>query len=318
MRDCGGEQRSPHPTSHRRRRPHRSRKVRSGRLSRPAPRRRGRQRRLDAALPRDGHRHRQADARGTRRRPAPSPGHLGRDRRGERRRVPAARPRADRPAARRGALAGPGRRLRAVRPGSHRQPGVPRHRSRGHGPAWRRSSPCAAPVRCTPAWPPPTPRPRRRSCPATAAVSSGRWRSSRSPASPSPPTFRATTPCTTPCRSASTWPAPSSTSASPAGSTGCGMRGSWTRCARWRRTGCARGARPRARSATSRCSRRSPGSATEDEARAETVRATKRFARRQDSWFRRDPRVHWLSGAAADLTELPHLALALVERPVTA
>ncbi|TXS53958.1 tRNA (adenosine(37)-N6)-dimethylallyltransferase MiaA [Streptomyces sp. uw30] len=60
------------------------------------------------------------------------------------------------------------------------------------------------------------------------------------------------------------------------------------------------------------------GECTLEEARAETVRATKRFARRQDSWFRRDPRVHWLSGAAADLTELPHLALALVERPVTA
>ncbi|WP_328479344.1 tRNA (adenosine(37)-N6)-dimethylallyltransferase MiaA [Streptomyces sp. NBC_00377] len=60
------------------------------------------------------------------------------------------------------------------------------------------------------------------------------------------------------------------------------------------------------------------GECTQDEARAETVRATKRFARRQDSWFRRDPRVHWLSGAAADLTELPELALALVERPVTA
>ncbi|MYX27846.1 tRNA (adenosine(37)-N6)-dimethylallyltransferase MiaA [Streptomyces sp. SID8381] len=60
------------------------------------------------------------------------------------------------------------------------------------------------------------------------------------------------------------------------------------------------------------------GECTLEEARAETVRATKRFARRQDSWFRRDPRVHWLSGAAADVTELPHLALALVERPVTA
>ncbi|MER5181925.1 tRNA (adenosine(37)-N6)-dimethylallyltransferase MiaA [Streptomyces sp. NPDC002896] len=60
------------------------------------------------------------------------------------------------------------------------------------------------------------------------------------------------------------------------------------------------------------------GECTEDEARAGTVRATKRFARRQDSWFRRDPRVHWLSGAAADLTELPERALALVERPVTA
>ena len=60
------------------------------------------------------------------------------------------------------------------------------------------------------------------------------------------------------------------------------------------------------------------GECTIDEARAETVRATKRFARRQDSWFRRDPRVHWLSGGAADLTDIPDLALALVERPVTA
>ncbi|AEM81850.1 tRNA (adenosine(37)-N6)-dimethylallyltransferase MiaA [Streptomyces violaceusniger] len=57
---------------------------------------------------------------------------------------------------------------------------------------------------------------------------------------------------------------------------------------------------------------------TEGEARAETVRATKRFARRQDSWFRRDPRVHWLSGAADRRGELLASALALVERAVTA
>ncbi|ESQ00583.1 tRNA (adenosine(37)-N6)-dimethylallyltransferase MiaA [Streptomyces sp. CHA1] len=60
------------------------------------------------------------------------------------------------------------------------------------------------------------------------------------------------------------------------------------------------------------------GECTEEEARAETVRATKRFARRQDSWFRRDPRVHWLSGAAADRAELPGQALSLLERAVTA
>ncbi|WP_374985509.1 tRNA (adenosine(37)-N6)-dimethylallyltransferase MiaA [Streptomyces fradiae] len=60
------------------------------------------------------------------------------------------------------------------------------------------------------------------------------------------------------------------------------------------------------------------GECTEHEARDETVRATKRFARRQDSWFRRDPRVRWLSGAAADRGELPHRALTLVERAVTA
>lgn len=60
------------------------------------------------------------------------------------------------------------------------------------------------------------------------------------------------------------------------------------------------------------------GECTEEEARAETVRATKRFARRQDSWFRRDPRVHWLSGAVADRGELAGLAQSLVERAVTA
>ncbi|WP_330241018.1 tRNA (adenosine(37)-N6)-dimethylallyltransferase MiaA [Streptomyces sp. NBC_00525] len=60
------------------------------------------------------------------------------------------------------------------------------------------------------------------------------------------------------------------------------------------------------------------GECSEDQARTETVRATKRFARRQDSWFRRDPRVQWLSGAAEHRGELPHLALALVERAVTA
>ncbi|MFE9123126.1 tRNA (adenosine(37)-N6)-dimethylallyltransferase MiaA [Streptomyces sp. NPDC007172] len=60
------------------------------------------------------------------------------------------------------------------------------------------------------------------------------------------------------------------------------------------------------------------GECTEEAARAETVRATKRFARRQNSWFRRDPRVHWLSGAMADRAELPRRALALVERAVTA
>ncbi|MGY3679253.1 tRNA dimethylallyltransferase [Streptomyces sp. TE33382] len=60
------------------------------------------------------------------------------------------------------------------------------------------------------------------------------------------------------------------------------------------------------------------GQCTEEEARAETVRATKRFARRQDSWFRRDPRVQWLSGTEAQRGELPHRALTLVERAVTA
>jgi tRNA dimethylallyltransferase len=36
------------------------------------------------------------------------------------------------------------------------------------------------------------------------------------------------------------------------------------------------------------------GDLTEDEARERTVAATRRFARRQDSWFRKDDRVRWV------------------------
>ncbi len=43
------------------------------------------------------------------------------------------------------------------------------------------------------------------------------------------------------------------------------------------------------------------GEWTERRAREETVRATRRFARRQDTWFRRDPRVTWLPAGSPDL-----------------
>lgn len=36
------------------------------------------------------------------------------------------------------------------------------------------------------------------------------------------------------------------------------------------------------------------GACTEAEAQAETARATRRFARRQEAWYRRDPRIVWL------------------------
>lgn len=52
------------------------------------------------------------------------------------------------------------------------------------------------------------------------------------------------------------------------------------------------------------------GTCTEAEARADTVRGTRRFARRQESWFRRDPRVVWLDALAGDLEAR---ALAVVE-----
>jgi tRNA dimethylallyltransferase len=40
---------------------------------------------------------------------------------------------------------------------------------------------------------------------------------------------------------------------------------------------------------------------SEEQAMAQTIQATRRFARRQESWFRRDPRVIWLDGTAAEL-----------------
>ncbi|PZS25267.1 MAG: tRNA (adenosine(37)-N6)-dimethylallyltransferase MiaA [Pseudonocardiales bacterium] len=40
-----------------------------------------------------------------------------------------------------------------------------------------------------------------------------------------------------------------------------------------------------------------------------TIRATRRFARRQRSWFRRDPRVRWLDAAAPDLAGAVRRAL---------
>ncbi|WP_460792349.1 tRNA (adenosine(37)-N6)-dimethylallyltransferase MiaA [Micromonospora sonneratiae] len=55
------------------------------------------------------------------------------------------------------------------------------------------------------------------------------------------------------------------------------------------------------------------GELTEPQAAEETVRATRRFVRRQRSWFRRDPRINWLDAAGADLTGA---ALAVLRQPV--
>lgn len=45
------------------------------------------------------------------------------------------------------------------------------------------------------------------------------------------------------------------------------------------------------------------GEWSEEQAMTETVRLTRRFARRQESWFRRDPRVCWLPYDAPDLLD---------------
>jgi tRNA dimethylallyltransferase len=54
------------------------------------------------------------------------------------------------------------------------------------------------------------------------------------------------------------------------------------------------------------------GEIDEAAAREETVRATRKFARRQEAWFGRDARVHWLRADRPDLVEA---ALALVASP---
>ena len=43
------------------------------------------------------------------------------------------------------------------------------------------------------------------------------------------------------------------------------------------------------------------GDLTEAEAKAQTTQATRRFVRRQRSWFRRDQRIHWLDGESPTL-----------------
>ncbi|MFD0890445.1 tRNA (adenosine(37)-N6)-dimethylallyltransferase MiaA, partial [Streptosporangium algeriense] len=53
------------------------------------------------------------------------------------------------------------------------------------------------------------------------------------------------------------------------------------------------------------------GEWTEEQAKQETIRATRRFVRRQESWFRRDPRVRWLPQQEPGLLGR---ALALVPR----
>src|SRR5262245_50881936 len=60
------------------------------------------------------------------------------------------------------------------------------------------------------------------------------------------------------------------------------------------------------------------GEYDEDEARAQTILATRRFARRQEAWFRRDPRVIWLDAGAGDTDALLGRALAACLTPVSA
>lgn len=51
------------------------------------------------------------------------------------------------------------------------------------------------------------------------------------------------------------------------------------------------------------------GEVTQDEARQEVQRATRRFFRRQLSWYRRDPRITWLDATASDKVDTVLAAL---------
>ena len=56
------------------------------------------------------------------------------------------------------------------------------------------------------------------------------------------------------------------------------------------------------------------GTMTAEEAQTDTATATRRYARRQESWFRADPRVVWLTHDAPDLVDRAHEAVAAAGR----
>ena len=56
------------------------------------------------------------------------------------------------------------------------------------------------------------------------------------------------------------------------------------------------------------------GELTEEEAREKTVTGTRRFARRQDSWFRKDPRITWVRYDDPQRVARAAEAIALVSR----
>ena len=49
------------------------------------------------------------------------------------------------------------------------------------------------------------------------------------------------------------------------------------------------------------------GQISMDEAKAQTIQATKRFARRQESWFARDKKIQWLDAAKTSLNDIAQL-----------
>ena len=81
---------------------------------------------------------------------------------------------------------------------------------------------------------------------------------------------------------------------------------------------CARDGQRSGRSATSRSWHTSTESSAEEEAKEQTVSRTRRFARRQDSWFRKDSRITWVRYDDPERTAKALDAIALMGRPATA
>ena len=198
--------------------------------------------------------------------------------------------------------AGAGRRVGAVRPRGARAAGDPADRPGGARPAGgragrgRRGGPARAARGGRPA------RRRRPSCPATAGGSCARWRSWRSPAG----------------RSRRRMPAPGAAPAVPgvrlglrldrpvldaridrAGGADVRRRAGRPRRGRWWRPGCGRGGPRPAPSATPRCCACWRASGTRPRPAPTPPRATRRFARRQETWFRRDPADRVAAGGRA-------------------
>ena len=67
-----------------------------------------------------------------------------------------------------------------------------------------------------------------------------------------------------------------------------------TRCGPSRRRGCATGLTARRALGYAQVLKMLDGRLTEEQAKAETAQTTRRFARKQRSWFKRDPGITWL------------------------
>ena len=203
---------------------------------------------------------------------------------------------------------------RALPPGRRRRPRPSRAATPTSRPPWRPSWTRAAPSRptCTPVSPCST-----RSGPgAWSRRTGGGWcvrsRSRSGPAGRSPssaPGSRPTRPPASP-RSGSAWTPRRSTAASQSASRPWSRRDWWTRCGPWLPDP----------GGISRTARQALGyrevlAHVEDgvplaDCLEEAVRRTRQFARRQASWFRRDPRITW-AGSPAEAQDLLGRALAV-------